>query len=272
MPNMNHFYDKNNVRYTLASTQGGKPLNWLFIPGGPGCDSSYLDGLAQLLQLCGNTWLLDFPGNGSHAIKKEGFDDWLAIFIATIAQFQNPVIVGHSFGGMLPLLFNELENLLRGFIILNSAPCLWLESAVQFAQDHHLPDLSKEMQAFTENPNQATFDVALDACMPYYFPQKSLALGRELLKKITVSFEPAVWWQRKAVEISYNATWIPEKVKTLIIGGEFDAITPFSLFQQDKRFDKQNIQKVLIKNAGHLPWIEESEKVKALIKEFEVAI
>ena len=107
-------------------------------------------------------------------------NNWLSIFIPTIHHFQNPVVVGHSFGGMLPLLFKKCEKLLKGFIALNSAPCLWMEAAVQHAKKHQLPDLTFEMQEFTTNPNQETFNKVLDACMPYYFPSNTLEFGRRL--------------------------------------------------------------------------------------------
>jgi pimeloyl-ACP methyl ester carboxylesterase len=269
---MHYFYDKNNIRYNLVSTNGGKPINWIFIPGGPGGDSSYFLGLTELLQCLGNTWLVDFPGNGNHNVQKDGFDNWLSIFVPMVKQFQNPVIVGHSFGGILPLLYNEMEDLLKGLVIIDSTPSLWLEEAAKFATDHNLPDLTKEMTEFTINPNQDTFSQALNACTPYYFPPKTLEYGRKLLKSLPFAFEAAVWWQRKAIETSYNASWIPQNVKTLIIGGEFDAITPFSLFEKDERFNRKNIERILVKNAGHLPWIEEPEKVRKIIKKFEADI
>jgi pimeloyl-ACP methyl ester carboxylesterase len=267
---MNYLYDQNNVRYTLTSTHGTTPYNWLFFPGGPGADSSYFLPLTELLQLSGNTWLIDFPGNGSHTGGEDNnFDHWLALFLETIQRFQNPIIIGHSFGGMLPLLFKELESLLSGLIIIDSAPGLWLEAAVTFAAQHQLPDLSHEMHEFTVNPNQHTFDIALQACTPYYFPPQNLQQGRSMLANLPFTYHPAVWWQRKAVEMPYQAHWIPQTVKTLIIGGEYDAITPFSLFDNDPRFSRPNIQKALLKNAGHFPWLDQPEQVKTLIKNFE---
>ncbi len=269
---MNYFYDENQVRYSLISTRGDQPINWLLFPGGPGADSSYLTSLTDLLQLSGNTWLIDLPGNGSHNIQKDGFDGWLKIFIPTVQRFQNPVLIGHSFGGSLAMMYPELEQILSGLILLSAPPCLWLHAAVKFAETHNLPDLSNKMQEFTTNPNQETFNKALGACMPYYFHNSHLEQGRKLLESVPFAFEPAVWWQHKAVEISFNASWIPKTVKTLIIGGEYDAMVPFSLFENDKRFESENIKKVLIKNAGHLPWVEQPELVAKLIKNFETTL
>lgn len=152
--------------------------------------------------------MIDLPSNGSHTIPYENFDQWLDIFLPTIKRFDNPIIVCHSFGGMLLLLYPELENILSGLIILNSAPCLWLEEVRKKAKDLDLPDLSLEMQIFTENPTQKTFNQALAACMPYYFPKESLAIGPEKLLKLPFNFMPAVWWQRKVIETNFQAKWI----------------------------------------------------------------
>jgi pimeloyl-ACP methyl ester carboxylesterase len=264
----NYSYDKNQVRFNLISTHSEKSINWLFFPGGPGADSSYLFDLANILNLPGNVWLIDLPGNGTHTIPYENFDQWLDIFLPTIKKFDDPVIVGHSFGGMLPLLYPELENILSGLIILNSAPCLWLEEAGKKAEDLNLPDLSLEMQIFTENPTQETFNQALAACMPYYFPKESLAIGREKLLKVPFNFMPAVWWQRKAIETNFQAKWIPEQVPTLIVSAEFDAICPSILFMEDKRFERPNISKQYIEKAGHMPWVERPSEIKVLFENF----
>jgi pimeloyl-ACP methyl ester carboxylesterase len=93
-----------------------------------------------------------------------------------------------------------------------------------------------------------------------------------MLEHVPCAYQPAVWWLRKIVEISYNATWIPQKVPTLIIGGEFDGITPFEVFKNDTRFDRANIEKAFIKNAGHFPYVEQPDIIKSLFKEFEAGL
>ncbi|MBM3183815.1 MAG: alpha/beta hydrolase [Chlamydiae bacterium] len=264
----NYFYDSNQVRYQLYQTNEGKPYNWLFLPGGPGLDSSYLQSLVDELELPGNVWLADFPGNGSNvqADFSGNFDQWFEFFPGIINQFDNPVLVGHSFGGMFPLLFPALESKLKGFVLLNSTPVLWLEEAVNYSKEFDVPDLSKEIQEFTLNPNQDTFEAALDACMPYYFPKKTLEKGRRWLSQVPFSWQPAVWWQKKAIELNFSAKWIPEKVPTLIIGSKYDCMCPFSLFEKDKRFDRPNIKLLFIENAGHMSWIENPAAVRDAFK------
>jgi pimeloyl-ACP methyl ester carboxylesterase len=68
--------------------------------------------------------------------------------------------------------------------------------------------------------------------------------------------------------MNYDANWIPEAVQTLIVGAEFDAITSYSLFNNDKRFDRKNIEKTFISGAGHLPWIEKPDEVFNIFHKF----
>lgn len=266
----NYLYDSNRTRYELYQSNGGDPYNWVFLPGGPGADSSYFRSLVDILDLPGNVWLVDFPGNGDNVngtSEEYDFDNWLDLFIPTVKRFENVVLVGHSFGGMLPLLFPEIEQHLKGFVILNSAPTLWLEEAVSYSKQYKLPDLTKEMHEFTQNPSDITFNAALEACMPYYFPEETLEEGRKLLLEVPFQFKPAVWWQRKAIELNFSAKWIPQKVPTLIIGSKFDCICPFSLFENDERFRRPNIDLLFIEDAGHIPWVENPAVVKGAFDE-----
>lgn len=262
-------YDENRVRYQLYYSGEGKNYNWLFFPGGPGADSSYLKSLIDQLKLPGNAWLIDLPGNGSnlHDSYSDNFDPWFDLFPQSIKKFKNPVVVGHSFSGMMALLYPELETYLAGCVILNSAPKLWLEEAVAYSKQFHLPDLTDDMQSFIQTPNQDTFNTALNACMPYYFPQKTLEMGRQLLSQVPFQYRPAVWGQVKAIEGKLSAKWVPQQVPTLIIGAKYDCICPFSLFKKDERFHRQNIRLLFMENAGHCPWIEDSTGVRKAFEE-----
>lgn len=266
----NYLYDVDQVRYELHQTNEGKNYNWLFFPGGPGGDSCYLRSLIDELQLPGNVWLIDLPGNGSNTNSSysDNYDFWFELFPRIVKQFDNPIVVGHSFGGMLPMLYPELEDTLKGCVILNSSPALWLEEAVAYSKQFDLPDLTEDMQAFIQNPNQETFDAALSACMPYYFPKETLEKGRQLLSQVPFQYRPAVWGQVKAIEGKLLAKWVPQQVPTLIIGAKYDCICPFSLFKKDQRFHRKNIKLLFIENAGHCPWVENPEAIREAFQEF----
>lgn len=74
------------------------------------------------------------------------------------------------------------------------------------------------------------------------------------------------------IDIQYDAKWIPQKVPTLIVGAEFDAITPFELYESDARFNRTNISKCLIKEAGHIPWVEKPQEVINALHAFSTQI
>jgi len=265
----NYFYDLDQVRYELYQTNGEENYNWLFFPGGPGADSSYLRSLVDELQLPGNVWLIDLPGNGSNACTgdSDNFDSWFELFPRIVKKFDNPVIVGHSFGGMLSLLYPELEDSLKGCVVLNSLPVFDMEEAAAYAGQFDLPDFTDDMQAFIQNPNQATFDTALNACMPYYFPKETLERGRKFLTQIPFAYRPAMWGMVRGIEGKLSVKWAPQQVPTLIIGAKYDCRCPFSLFKNDQRFHRDNIRLLFLENGGHCPWVENPAAMKEAFEE-----
>ncbi len=263
-----YFYDESRTRYHLQKTCFGTPYNWLFLPGGPGGDSSYLQSLTNILDLPGNTWLVDLPGNGSNLVVDDyNFEKWFDILIPSVSKFENPILVGHSFGGMFPLLFPKLEKYLKGLVILNSAPSAPLEEAVKCGKLRNLPDLAKEMEVFSNNPNEETFRIALNACIPYYFSPDYLEQGKKFLENVKMQFRPSAWWSQ-GIGKNFNATWVPQKVPTLIIGGDNDSIAPISIFENDKRFKRDNIFLKKIEQSGHFSWIDQPDVFKNIWMEF----
>lgn len=271
-------YDQNGVRYQLVNTnpESNKNWSWIFIPGGPGLDSSSLLDLTQLLDLPGNTWLIDFPGNGDNVntvSENYEYDQWFNCVIPMVKHFENPVVVGVSFGGMITLLTPDLEDYLKGVVILSSAPREWFNEAAEHAKKYNLPEFSSQLQKFTLYPSEETLKKLLDVLFPYYFyREESLVNGRALLLSTPFAFHPATWWMKKVSTYGYTATWIPENVPTLIIGNEFDGMTPFEIFQNDLRFLRPNIELVEIKEASHFNWIDNPDAVKKAFQHFYSAL
>jgi pimeloyl-ACP methyl ester carboxylesterase len=77
-----------------------------------------------------------------------------------------------------------------------------------------------------------------------------------------------MWGLDKLISSNYSATWIPEKVPTLILGSEFDWMTPFELFENDPRFLRDNITFCKVKEAGHFSWADNPSGVKAAFEKF----
>ena len=263
-----HSYDAYGVRYTAVSHKVGSNVNWLFIPGGPGADSRYLLSLINILDLPGKVWLVDLPGNGDNeAPKNYDYHQWLKLMPHIASRFENPIIVGHSLGGMLPLLSEELENSLLGLVIINSAPKLWLEESSKLFKLHGIPELP-EKAAFFENKTQENYTRLLRAYTPYYFTKEALKRGDELFKDLRFPVDTMLTVFGIMQEIDYNAQWIPKNVPTLIIGGDRDYINPYSLYENDKRFDRKNIQRILIKDCGHWCWIEKPDDLREIFSNF----
>jgi pimeloyl-ACP methyl ester carboxylesterase len=268
---LNYNYDINNIRYSLVKSIG-KGLDWIFIPGGPGADSSYLLDIINNIEAQGNFYLIDLPGGGNHIAPEDyDFNNWFKILPEFIAKFTKPIIVGHSFGGMLPLLHPELETMLSGLIIINSAPSLWLAESQKLFAKNNIP-LLPEKEIFIKEPNQDNFIKALKAYIPYYFNLEYLEIGQKFINNLIYPYHTSNTIMKILIAINYNATWIPQKVKCMLIGGEFDIINPFSIFQKDSRFKRENIKQILLKEAGHWCWTQKPNELKQLIENFSKAI
>ncbi|MAZ43701.1 MAG: hypothetical protein CMF48_00785 [Legionellales bacterium] len=267
-------FDSHKTRLRLKKQTEGLPYNWLFIPGGPGVDSQYFDELIEICDLPGNAWEVDFFENGSNT-KTPGafdpsynFDSWRDALVDLVSALDNVILVGHSFGGFYPLMHPDVEAHLTGYIILNSIPSPWIEKAVEKAASRQLPSFAKEMADFEANPNPQTFSDALQACIPYYFPPKTLDKGKALLADLPFNYYAAGWGQTIAIENKDFANWIPSQMPVMIIGASEDCVTPFEIFQNDDRFKKDNIQLFEIKDAGHFPWVEKPEEIKSLFRQY----
>lgn len=174
---------------------------------------------------------------------------------------------------MITLLTPELENFLKGVVILSSAPRLWLEEAASCARKYDLPNFNPQLQEFVANPSEETCKMLLDACVSYYFYKKeTMEKGRALLLSTPFAFQPGFWWMDKVIVSGYTAAWIPKNVPALIIGSEFDFMTPFEIFQKDPRFLRPNIQLVEIKEAGHFNWMDNPEDVKTAFQNYSESL
>lgn len=267
------FHDDNLVRYKLVKSHPTElPDNWLFLPGGPGADSSCYKSLIEALSVLENVWLIDFPGNGDNMPDgidaNYDFDSWQDLLIPAVKRFKNPILVGHSFGGMLPLLLPELENLLSGFIILNSAPKLWLSERQNQLKANNIMTYSEPGGKFRENPTLETFRTALLANAHCHFPKESLTAGKKMFEQLPFNYKAMLWWLQKAPAINFDAKWIPPNVPTLIMNGTQDFIVPSIMFEKDRRFHRHNIEIRTIQNAGHFVWYDNMAIVQEAFNSF----
>lgn len=269
-----YIYDKNKTRLHKLDTiipatlkQERSKLNWFFIPGGAGMDSRYLSTLTRQLDLPGKLWGVDFPGNGDNLTENDDFFAWRRFLLDLVKSYPHSIIVGHSFGAMLPLMEPQMENFLRGFIILNSAPCNWQEDRVRLEKEKNLPDLYRALNRYKENRNLQTFRDFVLVAIPHMFNKNVRNQAHKMLRNLPYNYKAYDWWIKTA-PVLYYSHWVPQRVPTLIICGENDFITPAYLFDNDQRFNRPNIKLVKVKNAGHFAWFEQGSRVKQLFEKF----
>ena len=269
----NYLFDENLTRYQLVKSNPGKAIyNWLFFPGGPGIDSNYLLHLINEINVEGNYWLVDLLFNGGNVSDKFNstieHKHWGHHFLSAMNKFDNPILVGHSFGGYYPLFFPELEKILKGFVILNSAPTLPtpptmnIEEFEKRARDNDLPFGAETVATFLSNPTMSTIKERYLSLVPYAFPADNLVQGIKVVENLIFNVDTGYWWLTEGAKIYSTINWIPEKTPMLILGGNHDLLTPLSLFEEDLRFQRNNIDIISISNAGHFPWIEQPTLIK----------
>jgi pimeloyl-ACP methyl ester carboxylesterase len=245
-------------------------LNWLFLPGGPGLGSESLLSLLNILTLPGNLWLLDLPGDGSNTTSNnsESFSYWAAALIEAIKEFEHVILVAHSTGGMYALSLPELADLLDGLILLNSAPdAKWQALFAEVVKTHPIAAVEILQKQYIESPNNKALKDLTVASAPYLFTKKGRARGIEMLSSLPYNYE-ACQWSAEHFDRTYLAKWVPKTIPTLILAGKEDLITPLKLFEQDKRFYRDNIVLKSIRDAGHFPWIENPDEVVAIFNAY----
>lgn len=266
-------FDENHTRMTLAKSNGGKGYNWLFLAGGPGADSEYFNELIDLLDLPGNVWLIDLPENGGNHLGAEYNADydfnrlWETSLKHVLKSLNNTILVGHSFSGLYPLLFPEIENDLLGLVIISSASRPWIDQALEKAKVKNLPSFEKEMAEFLGNKTPETFHQARKIFVHYYFTPETFEQGNQILFRGEFNFHAMNWWLSKAPSINFDSLLVPN-IPTLIIGGSEDCAVPFESYLKDERYKKPNIWIKEIKGGSHFPWLEKPHEIRALFHDY----
>jgi pimeloyl-ACP methyl ester carboxylesterase len=264
-------WDKNGVKYRQVIHNTGDEC-WLFIPGGPGADSWYMHDLAESLNMPGESWLVDFPGNGANKDadgnafrqQQEHFLEWPKYLVEAIPLFKRVFLVCHSFGGILAMTLPKLEHKLAGLIVLNSAPSISMTCSLK-----KFVSLMVTMVKTNTHFMLSYRDVLIGICQFYLNMRRKI---EKLKQGRPYNLFAAIWWIRQLYYCHYQASWVPISVPTLIILAADDFITPAALFKHDHRFYRSNIQMVEIPQAGHFVWHEKNAEVKEIIHSFHSCI
>lgn len=247
-------------------------LNWLSLPGGPGMGTKYLIKFVSELNLKGSVFIADFPGDGDNRNTEEiNYEDWKEGLIEVVNKLTPCILVTHSFSGMFSLTINNLEELLTGLVIMNSAPNnAWLELLKETANTYSLPDITDDIKELYENQTDDQLKKFFYANIPYLFCEHEIPAGRHLLEISSYSVKTKIWGDQK-FHNSYKCSWIPNKLPTLIIGSHDDRLLPIKLFSENTEWYRPNIKIVKLYDTGHFPWLscfdQINEELSGLVKD-----
>lgn len=263
-------FTPSGVRLRLHTRRPGG-IDWLFLPGGPGIGSESLAGLVDAAHLPGSAWLVDLPGDGSNTgiPEPEGgwFRDWPGVVAEAARAVPGAVFVGHSTGGMYLLSVSELEPLIRGLVLVSTAPdSAWHPRFVQMAARNPLPAVDEAARVFeAARTNEALRDIAV-ASAEWNFTPAGVDAGRALLARMPYNYR-AVDWSDAHFDHTYAARWWPASLPAMILAGREDRIVDQTGWDAP-RFHTPNVLRRTIDAAGHFPWIEQADAVREAFGDF----
>lgn len=262
----------NGGRLQNQSCYKNSEINWIFLPGGPGLGSESLADLTQLLRdkIPGAIWHFDFPNDGSNILDNKPISNWRSSLIQAITSLEKVVLVAHSSSGMYAQTMPELEKLLYGLVLIGSAPdASWQKIFEKYCEKNPDAMITKTEKEYIQNPNNETLrKLLIVSAKNCFVTEKSLKKGKKLFKRIPINSVASDQALKSFDPKKYQATWIPQIINTLIIAGSLDHITPLTLFQKNKKYQRKNISLQEISGAGHYPWFENPDEVVDVFQEF----
>lgn len=258
-------YTRSGVRLRHRRGTPGA-LRWLLLPGGPGLSSESLHELADALDVPGEVWLVDLPGDGSNpSAAADPYAGWPGVLREALDDGPPAVSVGHSTGGMYLLSEPALEDRLAGLALVSSAPDAgWRAAFGAMTARHPLPEVERATAAYEADKTNARLrDVAM-ASAPWNFTPASLERGRALLARMPYCLE-ATEWSAKAFDEVYQAARWPKRLPTLIVSGADDRIVDQSLWDRPA-FRGDHVLHHTIADAAHFPWLEQPAAVAAAFR------
>jgi len=244
---------------------------WIFLPGGPGLGSAYLEPLCISLNLPGTTLLVDFPKDGANTEGLLNFAYWKKGLIDLISNCKNPVLVTHSFSGMFALDTPELEPYLTGLVLMNTTTRnTFFEYVGKMQNLHQLPDLVPAAAEYHLSPSSETYKAFWNTYKYYCFTTEELTLGEQMISLFTFN-SSSYHYAIEHFYVDYQYHWQP-KIPTLTIASEKDFICPPAIFTEDKIFQQDHILNKIISQAGHCPWILYLNEMKYCFNEYILKI
>lgn len=269
-----------DIHYRLFGQ--GVPL--LILGGGPGDVADRYLGLCELLSKNLQCILVEQRGTGK---STPAVRDAATISVAlTLDDFEairrqlglkQWAVLGFSYGGYLASLYTHyFPAAVSSLVLLGSMGLNW-DGLSQFednvtsrlwASDRELYEYWNDPARMKADPQQAITEI-IRARMPgYFFDRKKSLLASQNMKSADFDFVMGDWIYRDVVNKKLDLAKMEAKfAKPVLIlhgrqdpGGESVPLTLARYYLNNKL--------VFIEKCGHYSWIEQPEKVLALISEF----
>lgn len=239
------------VHYQVGGT--GKPLLLLH---GWGCDVKIFKPLLPYFEAHFQTYRLDFPGFGSSPEPSTAWtnDDYVALTLQFINELkiENPIVLGHSFGGRVAIKLATLIPLHK-LILTGSAGIKPTRSANYYLKIYsykllkqiiRIPILGKLFQ-----PLQAAYIQNVGSSD---YQQASNVMRQTLSNVVNTDLQ----------DIMPNI-----KTPTLLLFGENDTATPPEYGKiMEKLIPGSGL--VIMKNAGHYTFLDQMHQFNAIVDAF----
>jgi len=242
-----------NINYANTGIPGGRSVVLLH---GWGTNMNTFAPIAKELEKNFNVHNLDFPGFGDSSPPEsvwgvEEYTDFLERFVNE-KQIKNPIIIAHSFGGRVSLLYSS-RNHVNKLIIIDGAGIKPKRPLKYYIKVYSYKLTKKLLPLFIGKENA----------------EKRVELKRK--KSGSSDYNNASGIMRdilvKVVNEDLKHVLPNIEAPTLLIWGENDTATPV----RDAKIMEKNIPDcglVILKNAGHFSFLDKPYEVNTIIDSF----
>ena len=137
-------------------------------------------------------------------------------------------------------------------------------------QRHPLPAFMRAAEVYSRDKSVPSLAALAVASAEWSFTARGLNAGRELLARMPYNSD-AVEWSDANFDHTYNAAWWPTEIPVLRLWGEDDRIVS-ELGWGASTYGMPNVIERPIADAGHFPWIDNSEAVARAFRGFVQAL
>lgn len=268
-------HDGTTLHYEIAGK--GDPV--LLLSGGPGFSPEYLRPIAEKLGDRHAFVLFHQRGTGKSVIAKTDANTLsLANLVGDLEALRKELkvekltIVGHSFGGILTMMYARqypqriaaIAFVDAGGPTLQSVPKFTTNLEARFSEEERAAIKEWSGAKAKENYRRAVLEIT-KAKTPAYFADRAKA--KPLTDAMTEeSFHDGVFWAIVAQMMVLDLRSGLEKVKApvLVLHGKQDPLE--SAEEVHATFPGSHLE--LLDNAGHFPWLEQPEKFFAVLGDF----